>query len=112
VLDVPRGENELDLTDGAEHERFRIDAAPDRTTFVRARLPEHHTPPLGVLGWTLAAISGIPLVAGPIMIAGDPGTLAPAGTATLLSGVALAAIGIILGVTNPRTERLGTVLTW
>ena len=111
VVDVARGEGLFRVTDGGARQTFRIDATEARIN-VRVRLPERHTPALGVVGWTLAGIALVPVVAGPIMIAADPSSLTAAGVGTLLGGIALAALGIVLGVTNPTTERPGTVLAW
>jgi hypothetical protein len=112
VIDVPRGESDLEVLDGTARERFRVTVAPEQRIFVRARLPEHHVPALGVLGWTLVGVSAVPLIAGTTMLAADPNTLGAPAAVTLIGGVVLAVVGVVLGVTNPITSRPGTVISW
>lgn len=112
AVDVPRGESRLEIVAGKERSQFRVDASPETRTFVRARLPEHRAPALGLLGWALASVSAVPIITGTTLLAADPSSMGAAGAVTLIGGVALAAVGAALGLTHPFTTRPGTFTSW
>jgi hypothetical protein len=119
VVDVPRGESVLEAStsSGAERERFRVDVADGSRTLVRVRLPQHETPALGVLGWTLVSVAAAPMIAGGTLLGigasqTDSSAFTIPGGVMLGASAVVATIGLVLAFTHPITSRPGNVAAW
>jgi len=111
TVDAPYGPIELVVKHGDAEQPFKL-TVDEKRSFVRVRLPEHEHSAAGVLGWVLACVAIAPIGGGAGLIAVDSQQYALPGGLVLGFGVALAAVGVALGVTHPLYDRPGTLAAW
>lgn len=111
VIDAPYGPLHLVVKSGGEEQPFHL-AIDQNVSYARVRMPETVRPTAGIVGWVLASVALAPIGGGAGLLAVDADRYAIPGGVVLGVGVALAAVGIVLGVTHPFVTRPGTVDAW